>query len=177
MNRICTDFKVLHDLDGKYLIVLIFKDGYFEVIKPKKDENRYESVYISDKTIVALDILDDVKGHEVIRVQYSPTTHEILDFVEKRTQFQAPSEAVEKSLVWQLDNAEKSVQAAKNEVLELEQVLECAISDLASDDPNPNINIKEVDVVKSLFNKDDMNFTRDSKMSLKIEEFKISQFQ
>jgi len=177
MSRICTDFKVLHDLDGKYLIVLIFKDDYFEVIKPRKDENRYESVYISDKTIVALDILDDVKGHEVIRVQYSPTTHEILDFVEKRTQFQAPSEAVEKSLQWQLEHAEKSVQAAKNEVSELEQILKCAITDLASNDPNPNVNIKEVDVIKSLFNRDDFNFTRDSKISLDIKDFKMSQFQ
>ena len=36
ISKICTDFKVLHDLDGKYLIVLIFKDDFFEVIKPRK---------------------------------------------------------------------------------------------------------------------------------------------
>ena len=49
---------------------------------------------------------------------------------------------MEKSLLWQLEHAEKSVQAAKNEVLELEQVLKCAIMDLASEDPNVHIVIE-----------------------------------
>ena len=87
--EICKDFKVVHDLDGRYKIVLIFQNGFFEVIKPRYDEkNLFESVYKSKQSTVALDIIDDITGHQVLRVQYSPTTHEMLDFVEKRTQFQ-----------------------------------------------------------------------------------------
>ena len=71
---------------------------------------------------------------------------------------------------FQLQNAEKSVQEAKKEVLELEQVLDCAVTDLASDDPN-GISIKEVDILKSLFNKDDLNL-KDTKMCLKIVKVK-----
>ena len=70
----------------------------------------------------------------------------------------------------QLRNAEKSVQEAKKEVLELEQVLDCAVTDLASDDPN-GISLKEVDVLKSLFNKDDLNL-KETKMCLKIVKVK-----
>ena len=70
----------------------------------------------------------------------------------------------------QLQNAEKSVQEAKKEVLELEQVLDCAVTDLASDDPN-GISMKEVDVLKSLFNKDDLNL-KETKMCLKIVKVK-----
>ena len=77
---------------------------------------------------------------------------------------------VENSLSCQLQNAEKSVQEAKKEVLELEQVLDCAVKDLASDDPN-GISMKEVDVLKSLFNKDDLNL-KETKMCLKIVKVK-----
>ena len=72
--------------------------------------------------------------------------------------FQASNDVVENSLSCQLQNAEKSVQEAKKEVLELEQVLDCAVTDLASDDPN-GISMKEVDVLKSLFKKDDFFHT------------------
>ena len=77
---------------------------------------------------------------------------------------------IENSLSCQLQNAEKSVQEAKKEVFELEQVLDCAVTDLASDDPN-GISIKEVDVLKSLFNKDDLNL-KETKMCLKIVKVK-----
>jgi hypothetical protein len=171
-SEICKDFKVIHDLDGRYKIVLIFQNGFFEVIKPRYDEkNLFESVYKSKQSTVALDIIDDITGHQVLRVQYSPTTHEMLDFVEKRTHFQASNDVVENSLSCQLQNAEKSVQEAKKEVLELEQVLDCAVTDLASDDPNAGISMKEVDVLKSLFNKDDLNL-KETKMYLKIVKVK-----
>ena len=87
LQKICTDFKVIHDFDGRYQIVLIYQSG-FEVIKPRIDENRYESVYYSDKSILGLEIIDDSKGHEVIQVQNSPSSYETLDFIEKRTNFQ-----------------------------------------------------------------------------------------
>ena len=77
---------------------------------------------------------------------------------------------VENSLSRQLQNAEKSVQEAKKEVLELEQVLDCAVTDLASDEPN-GMSMKEVDVLKSLFNKDDLNL-KETKMCLKIVKVK-----
>ena len=57
-----------------------------------------------------------------------------------------------------LVNYKTSVQEAKKEVLELQQVLDCAVTDLASDDPN-GISMKEVDIFKSLFNKDDFFHT------------------
>ena len=64
--------------------------------------------------------------------------------------FQAFNDVVENSLSCQLQNAEKSVQEAKKEVLELEQVLDCAVTDLASDDPN-GISIKEVVLIEKAF--------------------------
>ena len=74
----------------------------------------------------------------------------------------------------QLKNAEKSVQSAKKEVLELEQVLDCAIKDLASD--NPDFSIKEVEVLKGLFNEEDLDM-KDTKLCLKIAKVRISKLQ
>ena len=68
--------------------MLIYQDGFFEVFKARNGQKRFESVYQSNRSTVAIEVIDDVKGHEVLRVQFSPTTHEILDFVEKRTNFQ-----------------------------------------------------------------------------------------
>ena len=88
--------------------------------------------------------------------------------------FQATNDMVEKSLSWQLENAKKSVQDTKNEVIELEQVLDCAITDLASNESS--MKVKEIDVIKGLFNRDSFP-SEETQICLKMVEVKIGKFQ
>lgn len=168
----CTDqLRVLHDHGGGPKIVLILEAGGVQVLaRDDHDPQSFQTIWTSRGPLVTLEVEDSlIRGHEDLLIQRSPNDLEIKTFAQKQLQDFQPSASVKNALLVQRSNASQTVSKAQQQVRDLEEAIEAAVSDLTSD--TNSLKMKESQFLSRFFDDEQtMHFEAVPKPRLDISE-------
>ena len=164
----CQDLDIVYEIGDKYLILLTKEDNEGFLVYEAFDQG-FKLVHHFPERFLTLKPVDTVEGRQAVLVQYSPTRSETLDLcslaliaspknpvsqessslIEPFGHKSREEEQVSKSLIVQKKKAEMAVKDVKEDVEELDQLINLAISDMTCN--NSEFSINETDILNGLF--------------------------